>query len=362
MTPILSIFFILVSGCAGATSQTVSVRPAHHTESGFTNPYIEQSDKTFFTFLKMRLTTDEWADHASQRDGVPRQQVDFGSIRKPGAQPQITWIGHSTFLIQYRGINLLTDPVFSRRASPLSFAGPQRYTNPAFKIEQLPPIDYVVISHNHYDHLDADTVRRLGNATQWLVPLAHRDWFARLDVTRLIEFDWWDELEEPPVTIIAAPSQHWSGRRLNDRFEALWASWVIDFGDFRVWFAGDTGYNDIQFRDIGSHFGGFDLALIPIGGYAPSWFMGAMHVNPEEAVRIHRDVNARRSIGMHWGTFPLTAEPVLEPVARLSSAVEAASLGPETFTTLKIGETRRFETCDGKTRIVQGGPPHASEC
>ena len=310
----------------------------------------------------MRLTTDQWADHRAQKDAVPRRPVDIGSIRNPGKQPQITWIGHSTFLIQYRGINLLTDPVFSRRASPLSLAGPQRYTDPALDIDQLPPIDYVVISHNHYDHLDAGTVSRLGNSTQWLVPLGHREWFARLDVTRVVEFDWWDALELPALTIQAAPSQHWSSRGLNDRFAALWASWSIDFADFRIWFAGDTGYNDIQFRDIGSRFGGFDLALIPIGGYAPSWFMGPMHVNPEQAVQIHRDVRARQSIGMHWGTFPLTAEPVLEPVERLSKAVERAGLGPTVFTTLSIGETRRFQRCAETERVVRGDASRALQC
>ena len=364
MRLMLSILLILnlITGLASANNQTDSVKPAHHTENGFRNPYIKQSDKTFFTFLKMRLTTDEWADHNAQSSGVPRQQVDLDSIIEPGGHPQITWIGHSTFLIQYRGIHLLTDPVFSTRASPLSFAGPKRYTNAALKIDQLPPIDYVVISHNHYDHLDAGTVRRLGNSTQWLVPLGHRDWFARLDVARVIEFDWWEALEVPPLKIEATPSQHWSARGLTARFEALWASWLFDFGEFRIWFAGDPGYNDIQFREIGSRFGGFDLALIPIGGYAPRWFMGPMHVNPEEAVRIHLDVNARRSTGMHWGTFPLTAEPVMEPVVRLSSAVEAANLPPETFTTLKVGETRRFEICDGNMRLVQERPQDASEC
>lgn len=358
----ISFVMMLSAGFADASNEAVSDKPAHHTDRGFRNPYIEHSDKTAFGYLKMRVTTDEWADHASQGNTVPRQQVDLAAILKPGKQPQITWIGHSTFLIQHRGINIITDPMFSRRASPLSFIGPKRYTKPGLRIEQLPPIDYVVVSHNHYDHLDAASVERLGNTARWLVPLGHRDWFARRDVTRLIEFDWWDVLEEPPLTIKATPSQHWSARGLNDRFKALWASWAIDFGDFRVWFAGDTGYNNIQFREIGNHFAAFDLALIPIGGYAPRWFMGPMHVNPEEAVQIHLDVNARRSIGMHWGAFPFTAESVMEPVIRLSKAEKAANLPPGTFTTLRIGETWRFETCAGNTRLVQGRLPQGSEC
>ena len=353
---------ILISGFASASDQVVAVRPIHHMENGFQNPYIEHSDKTVFSYFRMRVTTDKWADHVAQSNQVPRQQVDFESILSSGKQPQVTWVGHSTFLIQHRGINILTDPMFSRRASPLSFIGPKRYTNPGLRIEQLPSIDYVVISHNHYDHLDAATVDRLGNSALWLVPLGHKDWFERRDVTRLKEFDWWDAFEAPPLSITATPSQHWSARGLNDRFKALWASWAIDFGDFRVWFAGDTGYNEIQFREIGNHFAAFDLALIPIGGYAPRWFMGPMHVNPEEAVQIHLDVNARRSIGMHWGAFPFTAEPVMEPVMRLSKAEKAANLPSGTFTTMRIGETRRLKTCVGSTRLVQQRSSQTPEC
>ncbi len=347
---------VLCAGIAYADDTAVSNRPAHHTDNGFRNPHIEHSDKTVFSYFLMRVTTAEWADHVAQRNAVPRQQADREAILKAGEQPQITWVGHSTFLIQYRGINILTDPMFSTRASPFSFVGPKRYTAPGVAIEQLPQIDYVVISHNHYDHLDAATVERLGNATRWLVPLGHRDWFAKRGVTRLREFDWWDELEEPLLSIVATPSQHWSARGLNDRFKALWASWVIDFGDFRVWFAGDTGYNDTQFRQIGDRFSNVDLALIPIGGYAPRWFMGPMHVNPEEAVQIHLDVNARRSIGMHWGAFPFTAEPVIEPVTRLAKAAQAANLSPGAFTTLRIGETRRFQVCPGRTQLVERRP------
>lgn len=358
------IIVALISGYVGASDQSTPDKPAHHAENGFRNPYLKQSqsEKSVFSFLKMRLTTDEWAEHGAQRDAVPQQKVNLDKIYAPCPRPQITWIGHSTFLIQYRGVNILTDPVFSKRASPLSFAGPERYTDPALTIEQLPPIDLVIISHNHYDHLDADTVKHLGNSTQWLVPLGHREWFAELEVDRVIEFDWWDEFKIPLLTVTATPSQHWSARGLNDRLKALWASWALDFGDFRLWFAGDTGYNDKQFREIGDHYGHFNLALIPIGGYAPRWFMGPMHVNPQEAVRIHLDIHAKRSVGMHWGTFPLTAEPVIEPVTRLAQALQQANLPPQSFTTFKIGETRYFDNWRGRNRLVQLSASAAAEC
>ena len=182
---------------------------------------------------------------------------------------------------------------------------------------------------------------QLANAPTYLVPLGLKQWFVDvgIDPAKVIELDWWQTFRTDRVTFTATPSQHWSGRGLFDREQTLWAAWHIDIEDFSVWFAGDTGYNDFQFKAVAERWGGVDLALIPIGSYAPRWFMQKHHVNPEEAIRIHQDVNARLSIGMHWGTFQLSAEPMMEPRQRLQQLIAENGLSRGEFVTLAIGES-----------------------
>jgi len=334
-------------------------KKGHYTSDGFKNLYVEDNDKNFFDFLEMRFLGDEkWADHASLADQVPIQAVDVARLQAKNntpseiRQPLVTWLGHSMFFVQHNNLTLLTDPIFSDRASPLSFAGPKRYVEHAMDYAELPDIDIVVISHNHYDHLDNDTIRQLAarsalqvSPIQFYVPLgvkAHltNEGVMSNDVT---EMDWWSKALATnafaSAEIQALPSQHWSARGLSDRLQTLWASWSINFGDFTVWFAGDTGYNDIQFKQIGDALGKVDLALIPIGGYAPRWFMQKYHVNPNEAVKIHEDVNAIKSIGMHWGTFPLTAEEPGEPVKVLAQEKLAKGISESSFISMSIGES-----------------------
>ncbi len=333
--------------CSANQSQTDATMPAHHTQDGFRNLYVEPKSGGFFTFMRMRyFGDDEWADYEANADKVERVTPQLDKILNPGEEPQITWIGHATVLIQYRGINMLTDPVFAERASPFSFMGPKRVTPPALTIAQLPPIDYVLISHNHYDHLDADTVKQLGNHPTWLVPLNYKAWFADLGVTNIVELDWWAQLETENISITATPSQHWTGRSLGDRYESLWGSWSVQIDDFKFWFAGDTGYNDKIFNEIGKRQGPYDLALIPIGGYAPRWFMKDMHVNPEEALQLHNDIHSAYSIGIHWGAFPLTSEPIDEPPQRLREA--AKSLTDSVFVTLPLGTTSQVPKLKGQ--------------
>ncbi len=267
----------------------------------------------------------------------------------------LTWIGHVTFLFQHRGLNVLTDPVFGERASPLAFAGPKRYTPPAMHMDHLPPIDIVLLSHNHYDHLDREGVRaiarRNNQQTRWLVPMKVADWFRRAGIDNVVELDWWDEtlpLGDRPmgqarsdVRAWFVPAQHFSGRGVNDRNATLWGGWVLEIDGFRLYFAGDTGYGQ-DFADIGAVFGGFDLSLIPIGAYEPQWLMGSVHVNPEDAVRIHRDVQSRLSVGMHWGTFILTDEPVDEPPHRLARARMEQGVAEHEFIVMRHGETRHL--------------------
>ena len=329
---------VSLSACTVTGKRSDVSMPAHHTDNGFRNLYIEPLQAGFFTFLRMRYAGDEeWADYAASADRVEKVGTALDQIDAPGDRPQVTWIGHATVLVQYKGINVLTDPIFSERASPFSFMGPRRSAPPSLTIDQLPPIDFVLISHNHYDHLDEYTVKTLGNRTTWLVPLGYKEWFADLGVTRVVEFDWWDRRDIAGAAISATPSQHWTGRGFNDRYQALWASWAVEIGGFKFWFAGDTGYDARIFTEIGERCGPFDLALIPIGGYAPRWFMKNMHVNPEEAVAIHKDIRSRYSLGVHWGTFPLTAEPIDEPPRRLREA--AKSLQDSVFVAYPLGKT-----------------------
>lgn len=344
---LILIVLAVVASCSITPAEyALKEQPAHHTNRGFRNLHIEDPNKSFFSFMRVRLFGDEvWADHEKTAADVPVQPLDLGRVKKPGPGLQVSWLGHSTFLLQYGGLNILTDPVFSDRPSPMPFAGPKRYVPHVVNYYDLPAIDFVVISHNHYDHLDTKAIKILGSAPTYLVPLGIGEWLLDEGVvaSKIIEMDWWQRTlpaqTGKPVTITAQPSQHWSSRGLGDRRKTLWASWRIDFADTSVWFAGDTGYNPVTFREIGDSAGPVDLALIPIGAYAPRSFMQAYHVDPDEAVMIHRDVQARRSIGMHWGTFPLTAEDPMDPLHRLAGARLREGLSLHEFSTLAIGET-----------------------
>ena len=345
-----SFFLLLILSCAAANPLLIDPdRPAHHTDEGFKNLYIETPDKTFFSYMKMRYLSDvKWADHEGESDHVPFQLLNLDTILNPSQGVQVSWLGHSTFLIQLDGVTILTDPVFSNRASPFTFVGPKRYVPHVVDYANLPKIDYVIISHNHYDHLDIETIRHLGNDPIYFVPLKLAQWFKDNGIApdRVREMDWWDKAEEPDLKIQAMPSQHWSARGLSDRYESLWASWYVQLGGRSLWFAGDTGYNDRQFKEIGDMTGGVDFAFIPIGGYLPRSFMADFHINPEEAVKIHRDVKASVSFGMHWGTFPLTAEAPMAPVLELAKQVKAYELDEGEFMTLDLGETVQFNPDD----------------
>lgn len=272
----------------------------------------------------------------------PLLRPDPGELAAVAEQPRVTWLGHASFLIQYRDINLLTDPVLSERASPLPFAGPKRATPAPLSVNELPDIDQVLISHNHYDHLDAITVaalkRRFGDSIRWCVPIGVGRWFRRRNIHNLIELDWWQSASAGNHEVFCVPAQHFSGRGATDRNRSLWCGWVCEFDDFRLYFAGDTGYGSC-FAEIGQVFGGIDLALIPIGAYAPRWFMAPVHVDPEGAVNIFRDIGARQAIAMHWGTFVLTDEPLDEPPRELQKALAAQAIDQNKFKVLQHGET-----------------------
>ncbi|UPW17321.1 MBL fold metallo-hydrolase [Agarivorans sp. TSD2052] len=307
----------------------------------YQNNHIAPIEKNPFKFFYVRFFGEqEWADQAAQAYQVPRQAVDTQLINNNDDVGKVTWLGHSSFLVQLKGVNFLTDPVFSERVSPFSFAGPKRLVPFTFKPEDLPTIDFVVISHNHYDHLDKAAIKHLGNSTHYFVPQGLGAWFESMGVasSNISELAWWDSEQFANVQITATPSQHWSARGLFDRNKTHWASWLIELEGKRLWFAGDTGYNPYDFKEIGQWADGIDLSFIPIGAYAPRDFMKDQHVNVSEAMKIHQDVRSKLSIGMHWGTYPLTAEPVMEPAERLE-ALNKQQTSSDDFVSMAIGET-----------------------
>lgn len=268
---------------------------------------------------------------------------DLAKLRDPDpSKIQLTWIGHSTFLIQIAGLSILTDPIWSDRASPVSFAGPRRVARPGIAFDELPKIDLVLISHTHYDHLDRPTVLNLGNAPRYIVPTGVKKWFAREKITAVSELAWWEKESFGGISITAVPAKHWSKRGLFGTDGALWGGYVIESPAGSIYFAGDTGYHEEYFKEIGTHFRDIVLSLIPIGAYNPRWFMSRYHVNPPEAIAIHREVGSNKSIGMHWGTIKLTSEPLSEPPLYLEREAREQGLSDDAFTVMKFGETRSY--------------------
>ena len=343
-----------VSSAAAAAVPT----PPHHRDGRFQNNYIDFAPRGLGALLKWKLDAMRDGLPPEPTTATPRQPPDIEFLRRNAAagaamEPTATWVGHASVLLQMGGITLLTDPVLSERVSPLSFAGPKRAVPPGLAAADLPRVDAVLISHNHYDHLDAATVKTLaaqpGGPPLFVVPLGVKAWFADAGIDNAVELDWWQTARVGGVEIVFVPAQHWSGRSFSDRMETLWGGYAVFAPDFQVFFAGDTGYSK-DFADIRARFAGrqgpanrgFDLALLPIGAYEPRWFMKEQHIDPAEAVQIHLDLAARRSIGIHWGTFALTDEALDEPPRALEVARRQRGLADDAFTVMAIGETRRF--------------------
>lgn len=331
--------------------------PSHHRHGGFQNNYLEFEPKGLGSLLSWRIAAAREGLPPAPREPIPTVEPDLAFVAanaRAGAAmaPALTWIGHATMLVQAGGLNVLTDPMFSERASPFSFIGPKRQQPPGIALAALPHIDLVLVSHNHYDHLDDPSVRALaaqaGGAPLFVVPLGLKAWMAERGITSVVELDWWQSHRVGEIDVVLTPVQHWSGRGLGDRMATLWGGYALFGPDLHWFFSGDTGYSK-DFADIRAHFaarqrpedgGGFDLALIAVGAYEPRWFMATQHVNPAEAVQVHRDLGARRSVGVHWGTFALTDEALDEPPRALQSAARAAGLADDEFTVMAVGQTR----------------------
>ncbi len=255
-------------------------------------------------------------------------------VAAPGGAA-LTFIGHATFLMRLPGLVVLTDPVFSERCSPLSWAGPRRAHPPGLRLEALPPVDLVVVSHNHYDHMDLPSLRRLAanGAGRAITSAGNGDILREAGFTTVDALDWWDSVAAGPIRITATPARHFSRRGLSDGNRTLWCGFAFQGPDGHVLFAGDSGAGP-HWGEISARLGAPDLALLPIGAYEPRWLMAPVHMNPAEAAQAHRDLGARQSIGMHFGTFQLTDEPIDAPPRAL------ADTGVAGFTILGIGETR----------------------
>ena len=250
---------------------------------------------------------------------------DWKSINLNQDNDYIIWIGHSTFLIKKSGIVILTDPVFSDRASPFKNIGPERLIPPAIPLNQLPQIDFITVSHNHYDHLDIDSLKKISELNPdavFLVPEGDLRLLKRKRIDNAYEFNWWETFSAEGLTFTFTPVQHWSKRGLFDRNKSLWGGWYMNFNDYGMYHAGDTGYSN-DFIDTKLKLGAPKYAFIPIGAYNPEWFMAESHVNPEDAIQVMLDLEAEKAFGMHWGTFALTDEDTLEPPLRLKEALKS---------------------------------------
>ncbi|XP_027044609.1 N-acyl-phosphatidylethanolamine-hydrolyzing phospholipase D-like [Pocillopora damicornis] len=282
---------------------------------------------------------------------LPVLKPDKARLESPASNSiQLTWIGHATVLVQMEGLNILIDPVFSDYCGAVQGFGVKRYRPAPCTVDELPEIDAVCISHNHYDHLDYNSVcnlnKRFGHKLLWYVPMGLRPWIKNCGCNNVFELEWWDELSHPNFTkdekavkFAFTPAQHWCRRGLNDTNEVLWGSWSIIGPQHRFFFAGDSGYCHI-FKQIGKRYGPFDLAAIPIGAYEPRGLMSFQHVNPQEAVEIHQDVKSNSSVAIHWGTFNLSYEHYLDPPRKLIETLDMKGIPRAEFHTIKHGETK----------------------
>ena len=298
-----------------------------------TNQTSFDSERSFGDFLKWRFTRKE-------PNAVQIETSDQWKQLEEQSKNYAVWIGHSTYLLNNGDLTILTDPVFSKRASPFSWAGPKRLIAPAISLEELPRIDVVTVSHNHYDHLDIvslKTLYKLNPNALFLVSKGDMDLLVRSGIQNVTEFLWWENIKVKNTLFTFTPVQHWSARGFRDRNKSLWGGWFMQSSDRTIYHAGDTGYSD-DFKETRSRLGSPDFAMIPIGGYDPLWFMRYHHVNPLESIQIALDLGVPKSFGMHWGTFRLTDEDILEPAQLIDQELKKLNLADDFFRTVKPGE------------------------
>ncbi len=317
----------------------------------YQNPYLVDAKRRLTDFALFQL--GYFADEQTKL-GVP-EGFSYPNPREAHdpLAPHVSWINHCTFYVSCDGCNILTDPIWSKRCSPSQCVGPKRGHEPGISLHMLPPIHVVLISHNHYDHLDTYTVRELQKRNPhcvWVVPEGVKEWFLKRGIKRVVELSWWESSEfslcthtQLALSVSAVPTQHFSGRGLFDTDRSLWVGYVLDFKrpagpDKRLYFCGDSGYNEFDFKQIGEKFGSMDLSLLPVGTYVPSAFMQTVHMSPQQATAVHQDVRSKLSVGMHWKTFRLSLEPSDQPPYDLYLSMQEAGLDPLSFRILDPGQ------------------------
>ena len=330
------------TGQSGGVAAAAPDRPYHHAPGGgFRNPEGSATWKPetfdFVRFLVARFADE--GEHAIVPQHYLVQREEARARLAATAEPRITWIGHSTFLIGLAGRNILTDPFFSERASPVYFAGPKRFVPPGLDIDELPPIDLIVISHNHYDHMDLAALKKLGARfpnVRVLVPLGDGPLVKETGIADVRELDWYDEDGIAGVKVTSVPAIHRANRGLFDLNKTLWCGYVISGAGQKIWFAGDTGSGPVFANEVAKKVGPVDTALIPIGGFLPRDVLRAVHASPEESLELARLMGAKTAIGMHWGTLPLGADTPIDAIKQF----EAADTPGLAKVLMKIGETR----------------------
>ncbi|CAL1545092.1 unnamed protein product [Lymnaea stagnalis] len=315
----------------------------------YQNPWKTWQRPSFGQMFKFLFFSQNEGSIPDQREldrTLPVVKTDLSRFAtSPVSGVRHMWIGHASSLVQFDGVTFLTDPIFSDRCSPTQWVGPKRYRPPPCTIDDLPHIDCVVISHNHFDHLDYGTVqglvKRFGDRLRWYVPMGLKEWMLQSGCVNVVELSWWEEDVLSPqsgVRFVCTPAQHWCKRGAFDDNKVLWCSWCVIGPTHRFYFAGDTGYCHV-FKKIGERYGPFTLATIPIGAYAPRWFLSYQHIDPKEAINIHTDIKSRKSIGVHWGTFPLgSKEFYLEPRQMIKDELKVRGMDPLEFITVQHGE------------------------
>lgn len=311
---------------------------AHHTAGGFRNPEAR---------LRQQGEVRRWRkERKARRLPLPPEggydafiSQWWQSADLSGHQDALWWLGHACMMLRIRQRYTLIDPALSQRASPLQFYGPSRKTPVPLTIDRLPALDNLLITHNHYDHLDRQTVKEILQRfpeVNIVVPLGLKAWFKQLGARHVSELDWWDDLSLTEMTIYGVPARHWSMRSLNNRNRSLWCGWVIQAGKLNFWFTGDTGYS-ANLMEIPHRLGPFNLAALPIGAYAPRWFMQEQHMDPQQAVLLHQQLGCPLSVPIHWGVFELGDESLDSPPVELVQSVQESGLQPGKFSAWKIG-------------------------
>lgn len=337
---------ILVA-CASTPSEhsekmATGSQPKHHTVAGYQNyPFVETAASKGVSFYIRRFWGSLFVPDIPDGHALSEQESKrlFNSIEGD----RVTWLGHASFLLKTSNVTILTDPFLSEFASPVSWAGPRRFVDSPIPINKLPSIDIVIISHNHYDHLDDKTISNIKNknAIHVVVPLGLTSFFTERGYSKVTELDWGQSISINGVELTAQPSVHDSARSTSDHNETLWASWVIESSQKRIIFIGDTAYSETIFKDIGNKYGSFDYAILPIGAYEPRELMWMSHTTPEEAVSIGSDIRAQTLIASHWGTVSsLSDEPPWEPPRRFKKAGLGNRFVEKNLWVMKVGETR----------------------